>query len=407
MSEYYILAVMAAFVFLYSIIAARLERTPVSGAVVYLFVGLLCGTHGLGILELDVDDQGLKRLAEFTLALVLFSDSSKANLSVLREVKGIPTRLLLIGLPLTIAAGFAVGVLTFDQLTIIEIALLATMLAPTDAALGQAVVTNESVPDSVRESLNVESGLNDGICVPVILIFLALAAGNTTSNETARMVFALPLQAIGIGAGVGVFLAVTGSFLVKFCGTRGWISGTWVGIPVAALAMLCFALSQWMGGSGFIGAFVGGLLFGGLIKGHKVKEELLSGAEGLGNLMSLLTWFVFGAVAFGHGLQNVTWQVITYAVLSLTVIRIIPVMLCLVGVSMRFDSKLFLGWFGPRGLASIVFIVMVIGENLPGGDTLTAVVTWTVALSIVAHGLSAVPYAAWYARTVAARAGSV
>jgi NhaP-type Na+/H+ or K+/H+ antiporter len=407
MSEYYILAVLAAFVFLYSIIASRLERTPVSGAVVYLFVGLLFGTHGLGILDLDVDDESLKRLAEFTLALVLFADSSNANLGVLRQVEGIPTRLLLIGLPLTIAAGFVVGVFTFDQLSFIEIALLATMLAPTDAALGQAVVTNESVPDSVRESLNVESGLNDGICVPVLLIFLALAAGNTQSNETAQMVFTLPLQAIGIGAGVGVVLAVTGSFLIKFCATRGWISGPWTGIPVAALAMFCFALSQSLGGSGFIGAFAGGLLFGGLIKGHEVKEELLRGAEGLGNLMSLLTWFVFGAVAFGHGLQNVTWQVIAYAVLSLTVIRIVPVMLCLIGVSMRFDSKLFLGWFGPRGLASIVFIVMVIGEDLPGGDTLTAVVTWTVALSIIAHGLSAVPYAAWYGRTVAAREGSV
>jgi NhaP-type Na+/H+ or K+/H+ antiporter len=407
MSEYYILTVLAAFVFLYSIVASRLERTPVSGAVVYLFVGLVCGTHGLGILDLDVDGEGIQRLAEFTLALVLFADSSNANLGVLREVKGIPTRLLLIGLPLTIAAGFAVGVLTFDQLTFIEIALLATMLAPTDAALGQAVVTNESVPDSVRESLNVESGLNDGICVPVLLIFLALAAGNTSGDETAEMVFALPAQAIGIGAGVGIVLALSGSFLVRFCGARGWISGAWTGIPVAALAMLCFALSQWLGGSGFIGAFVGGLLFGGLIKGHEVKEELLRGAEGLGNVMSLLTWFVFGAVAFGYGLQNMTWQVIIYALLSLTVIRIAPVMLCLVGVNMRFDSKLFLGWFGPRGLASIVFIVMVIGEDLPGGDTLTAVVTCTVALSIIAHGLSAVPYAAWYGKVVAGREGAV
>ena len=407
MSEYYILTVLAAFVFLYSVVASRLERTPVNGAVVYLFVGLAVGTQGLGILDLDVDDEGIKRLAEYTLALVLFADSSNANLGVLRSVKGIPARLLLVGLPLTIAAGFAVGVFTFDELTFIEIALLATMLAPTDAALGQAVVTNESVPDSVRESLNVESGLNDGICVPVLLIFLALAAGNSSSDETARMMFMLPLQAIGIGAGVGIVLSLSGSFIVRFCGTRGWISGSWTGIPVAALAMLCFALSQWLGGSGFIGAFVGGLLFGGLIKGHEVKEELLAGAEGLGNAMSLLTWFVFGAVALGHGLQYITWQVVTYALLSLTVIRMVPVVLCLVGVKMRFDSKLFLSWFGPRGLASIVFIVMVIGENLPGGNTLTAVVTCTVAMSIVAHGLSAVPYAAWYGRVVGDRGGVV
>lgn len=407
MSEYYILTVLAAFVFLYSIVASRLEHTPVSGAVVYLLVGLLCGTQGLGVLNLNVDGEGIQRLAEFTLALVLFSDSSNANLSVLRGVKGIPTRLLLIGLPLTIAAGFAVGVSIFDQLTYIEIALLATMLAPTDAALGQAVVTNESVPDSVRESLNVESGLNDGICVPVLLIFLALAAGNTSGDETAHMLVTFPLQAIGIGASVGAMLAITGSFLVRFCGKRRWITGSWTGVPVAALAMLCFALSQWLGGSGFIGAFVGGLLFGGLIRGHEIKEELLSGAEGLGNVMSLLTWFIFGAVAFGHGLQNANWQVVIYAVLSLTVVRMVPVFLSLVGVKMRLDSRLFLGWFGPRGLASIVFIVMVIGENLPGGGTLAAVVTCTVCMSIVAHGLSAVPYAEWYGRVVDARGGSV
>lgn len=407
MSEYQILTVLAAFAFLYSVVASRLERTPISGAVIYLFVGLACGTYGLGLVELNVEGETLKRLAEFTLALVLFSDSANANLGVLRKVEGIPIRLLLVGLPLTIAAGCGVGFLIFGELTFVEIALLATMLAPTDAALGQAVVTNESVPDSVRESLNVESGLNDGICVPVLLIFLALAAGGATGNETASLIIKLPLQAIGIGAAVGVVLAIVGSFLVRFCGSRGWITGAWTGIPVVALAMFCFALSQWLGGSGFIGAFVGGLLFGGLIKGHEVKEKLLSGAESAGNVMSLLTWFVFGAVAFGKGLQNCSWQVLLYAVLSLTIVRMLPVLLCLIGVKMRVDSKSFIGWFGPRGLASIVFIVMVIDAKLPGNDTLVAVVTWTVALSIIAHGISAVPFAKIYAKRVADREGAV
>jgi NhaP-type Na+/H+ or K+/H+ antiporter len=407
MSEYQILTVLAAFAFLYSLVASRLERTPISGAVVYLFIGLACGTYGLGLVELNVEGETLKRLAEFTLALVLFSDSANANLGVLRKVEGIPIRLLLVGLPLTIAAGCGVGFLIFGELTFVEIALLATMLAPTDAALGQAVVTNESVPDSVRESLNVESGLNDGICVPVLLIFLALAAGGATGNETASLIIKLPLQAIGIGAAVGVVLAIVGSFLVRFCGSRGWITGAWTGIPVVALAMFCFALSQWLGGSGFIGAFVGGLLFGGLIKGHEVKEKLLSGAESAGNVMSLLTWFVFGAVAFGKGLQNCSWQVLLYAVLSLTIVRMLPVLLCLIGVKMRVDSKSFIGWFGPRGLASIVFIVMVIDAKLPGNDTLVAVVTWTVALSIIVHGISAVPFAKIYAKRVADREGAV
>ncbi|MEM8678291.1 MAG: cation:proton antiporter [Planctomycetota bacterium] len=403
MSEYQILTVLAAFAFLYSLVASRLERTPISGAVVYLFVGFLCGSYGLNLIDMNVDADGLKSLAEFTLALVLFSDSANADLGTLKRARLIPIRLLLVGLPLTILAGIAVGYFLFDQLTFFEIALLATMLAPTDAALGQAVVTNQAVPATVRESLNVESGLNDGICVPVLLVFLALATGQVSGNETVGLMLRLPLQEIGIGAGVGVVLAMLGSACVRFCGSRGWIADAWTQIPVVALAFFCFALAQWFGGSGFIACFVGGLLFGGLTKSH--KDEILRGAEGIGNVLSLLTWFAFGAVAFGTSFDQLSWQVILYAVLSLTVVRMIPVMLCILGIPMRLDTKLFLGWFGPRGLASIVFIVMVIHAKLPGNDTLAAVVTWTVALSIVAHGITAVPFANIYGRRVAARDG--
>jgi NhaP-type Na+/H+ or K+/H+ antiporter len=268
-------------------------------------------------------------------------------------------------------------------------------------------VTNEAVPGPVRESLNVESGLNDGICVPVLLLFLALATGEATGDETERLIVRLPLQAIGIGAAVGVVLAILGSSLVKMSGTRGWLSGAWIQIPVVALAMFCFALSQWLGGSGFIGAFVGGLIFGGLARTHAIKEKLLNGAEGVGNVLSMLTWFVFGAVALGKGFQDVSWQVIAYAVLSLTIVRMLPVAVALIGVEMRGDSKLFLGWFGPRGLASIVFIVMVMDAQLPGNDTLVAVVIWTVTLSILAHGISAVPFGRIYAKRVTDRQGVV
>lgn len=405
MSEYQALTVLAAFAFFYSVVASRLERTPINGALVYLIAGLLCGPYGLKLIDLNVDAEGVKTLAELTLALVLFSDSANSNLAVLRKVEWVPIRLLLIGLPLTIAAGACVGYFMFDELTLLEIALLATMLAPTDAALGQAVVTNETVPSGVRESLNVESGLNDGICVPVLLVFLALATGQVSGDETASLVAKLPLQAIGIGAGVGIVLAIVGGFVLKQSASHGWIGGAWVQIPIVALAMFCFGLAQWMGGSGFIACFVGGLVFGGLTKKH--KEEVLNGAEGAGNVFSLLTWFAFGAVVVEKGFQQTSWEVVAYAVLSLTVIRIIPVFLCLIGVPAKLDTKLFIGWFGPRGLASIVFIVMVLQENLPGHDTLAAVVVWTVALSIVTHGMSAVPFAKMYGQRVAARDGVV
>lgn len=409
MEEYRILTVLAAFTFLYSIVASRLAKTPINGALVYLLVGLMFGSHGVDLIDLKLSADVLRILAEFTLALVLFTDSANANLKVLKKVEQIPIRLLLIGLPLTILTGFGVGWLLFDNLTLVELALLATILAPTDAALGKAVVTNPVVPTAVRESLNVESGLNDGICVPVLLVFVTMVTGEVSGNETVGMVARLPLQEIGIGTCVGIGIAILGGQIVRFSDKRGWIKGAWIQVPIVALAMFCFGLSQWLGGSGFIGSFVGGLVFGALTKNH--KQELLSGAEGAGNVLSLLTWFTFGTATLGHS-QGLSWQTIVFAILSLTVVRILPVFISLIGVRLQLDTKLFLGWFGPRGLASLVFIVMVFDTQLPGNqrlpgiDTLVSVVTWTITLSIFVHGTSAVPLSKWYGKRVVTR-GSV
>ncbi|MGI9470985.1 MAG: cation:proton antiporter [Rubripirellula sp.] len=405
MSEYQVLAVIAAFVFLYSIVASRLEKTRFSGALVYVLCGLILGPFGFHLIDLDVDGEAMKSLAELTLAVVLFSDSAGADLSVLRRVRRLPVRLLLVGLPLTILLGFAAGVLVYPNLSWIEIALLATMLAPTDAALGKAVITNESVPSTVRQGLNVESGLNDGICVPVILLLLALASGAVDEGSIATQMLNLPLQAIGIGALVGVVFAVAACISLDMSMKRGWICGVWIQVPVVALALVCFAVAQWLGGSGFIACFVGGLTFGGTLRER--KKELLEAAEGSGNVLSMITWFVFGALFIGQCLRSPDWHAIVYALLSLTVIRMLPVFLSLSGLRMKTDSKLFMGWFGPRGLASIVFIVMVKEASLPGVGTLEQAVTWTILLSVTLHGISANPFAAAYAKRITARQGVV
>ena len=212
------LTILAAFVFFYSIVAGGLERTPINGAIVFMVFGLTVGPVGLGFLDMAVDAELLQSLAEVTLGLVLFTDASNANLNVLKRSIRIPERLLLLGLPLTILLGFFAGVLVLDELGLLEIAILATMLAPTDAALGKAVVTNESVPSKVRESLNVESGLNDGICVPILLVFLALATNTGTGaekSETSSLALKLVTEQIGIGVVVGIGLTVVGSFLIK------------------------------------------------------------------------------------------------------------------------------------------------------------------------------------------------
>ncbi len=390
------LSILAAFVFLYSVVAGRLERTPINGALVFTAFGLALGPMGLGLLHLNVDTEGLRSLAELTLALVLFTDASNANLGVLERSIRIPQRLLLIGLPLTILLGFGVGVLVFHDLGLLEIAILATMLAPTDAALGKAVVTAESVPPKIREGLNVESGLNDGICVPILFVFLALVADATAHDRTGALALHLLAEEIGIGVAVGMGLTLVGTWLLKLCVARVWVTETWRQLPVVALAMACFALAQTLGGSGFIAAFVGGLLFGWLAKSH--KHALLLAAEGTGDTLALLTWVVFGTAVVGQAVGGFSWAVVLYALLSLTVIRMLPVFLALSGTGLRNDEKLFMGWFGPRGLASIVFIVIVLGENLPGAQTLTSIVVCTVVLSIIGHGLSANPLVAALAR---------
>lgn len=405
MVEYQFLAVIAAFAFSYSLIASRLERTPINGALVYLSCGLLLGPSVLGLVNVQVDGEVLKLLAELTLAVLLFSDSANANLDVLRRVERLPLRLLLIGLPLTIGLGFGVGYLLFGDLSLFAIALLATMLAPTDAALGKAVVTNEAVPDSVREGLNVESGLNDGICVPVLLIFLTLATESVGNREAVSMMVSYPLKAIGVGVLVGLPLACVGAYALTVSHRLGWLQGTWRQVPVIALSLCCFGLSQLLGGSGFIASFVGGLLFGALCR--KDKEDYLAASEGTGDTLSLITWFLFGAVFIVPQFEHTTWQVILYALLSLTVVRMLPVFLCVMGMRQHLDTKLFIGWFGPRGLASIVFVVMVVAENLPGQETLNATVVWTIVLSILLHGLTANPLAKLYGARVKARGGDI
>ena len=389
---YETLAILAAFVFLYSLTSGGLEKTPVSGAIVFVAFGLAFGPLGLGLLTLQVQAEGLRTLAELALAMVLFTDAANADLGVLKYSFHIPQRLLLIGLPLTILLGFGAGVLVFDGLSLLEIAILATMLAPTDAALGQAVVTNEAVPSNIRQGLNVESGLNDGICVPILLLFLAIATDSPAKGETTLLALELAAKAIGIGVAVGVGLTVGGVWLLKRFADRLWITETWRQLPVPAMALTCFAAAQWLEGSGFIACFVGGLVFGGIEKHHKSK--LLLAAEGTGDTLALITWVVFGAAVIGQSVHYFSWQVMLYALLSLTFVRMVPVFLALAGMNLRADEKLFMGWFGPRGLASIVFAVIVFDKHLPGGGTISMTVVCTIVLSVILHGLSANPLVA-------------
>ena len=304
-------ALLAAFLLIYSAIAGRVERSLISGPIVFTSVGFILGPYGLEVLHLNIGGEGLRTLAELTLAMVLFTDAANADFAVVRRNLGLPERLLGVGLPLTIVFGFLVAAIVFPSLGILEMALLAALLAPTDAALGKPVVTNPAVPPVTRESLNLESGLNDGICVPIVVLLLGLAVGTQIEGGTMGHVARVVVEAIGLGAAIGLVLTWSTTRMLRFAEKRGWISEHWVEIPIVALAGACFAAAQAAGGSGFIACFVGGLLLSGL--GARHKKELLRGAEHTGEALALLTWVVFGGIVVARLIDRVTWPALFYA----------------------------------------------------------------------------------------------
>jgi NhaP-type Na+/H+ or K+/H+ antiporter len=385
------LAVLALFIFCYSLVAGRVERAAASGPIVFVIAGLLMGPLGLGWFDGDVSNTELRVLADLTLALILFIDAANADLAILKRQFRIPSRMLLFGLPGVIFLGTIIAALLFDTLSLFEAAILGTVLAATDAALGKAVVTNKAVPSQIREGLNIESGLNDGLCVPILFVFIALALGSDSEGGSTMLAMKLVAEELGIGLVVGLGLAAMGTWAFRWCRDKGWVTEIWKQVTVVALAIACFSVAQSLHGSGYIAAFTGGLLFG--FRAKDATHRLVLAAEGTGETLALMTWLVFGAAVIGQSVEYFTWEMLVYALLSLTVIRILPIFLSLSGTGESTDSKLFLGWFGPRGLASIVFAIIVINKGVPEGKFIAMVVVLTVFLSLVAHGVSAHPLA--------------
>jgi sodium/hydrogen antiporter len=382
----------------FAAVSGRIAGTPITAAMVFTAVGLLVGSEALGLIDVAPAGEPVKLLAEATLALVLFADASRIDLRALRGELSVPLRLLGIGLPLTIAAGFALALVVFPELLRAEALLLAVILAPTDAALGQAVVTLMRLPSRVRQGLNVESGLNDGICVPLFWIVLAIAqaeSGAIGDGAAVRLV----LEQIGYGIVAGVLAGIAAACVVVVAGRHGDVSGSWLQVVPVAGAGLAFGLADPIGGSGFIAAFVGGFVFGAIRR--RSGGEVAHLIEELGEVFNAVTFIVFGAVLLGPVLGDVTFSIALYAVLSLTVVRLLPVAIAMIGTGARRPTLAFLGWFGPRGLASIVFAVLVLEEGgLPHDDLILVTIYLTIGLSVLAHGLTAAPlasrYAAWY-----------
>ena len=383
----------------YAAVSGRLRQSPITSAIVFVAAGILASDAVLGWLAPGIASESVRAVAEATLAVVLFSDASRLDLRALRREYVLPVRLLAIGLPLTIVAGAVAGIAVFGQLAIVEAVLLAVVLAPTDAALGQAVVADPRVPSRVRQGLNVESGLNDGICVPLLLIAIAVAEVDEGAIGGGSALILLA-EEVGFGIVGGVIAGLVAAIVLRSGVPRRWIDPAWLQLVPVAGAGLAYGVAVALHGSGFIAAFVGGAVFAAL-RGD-VGGEVTEFLEEAGGLLGAVTLMLFGAVMLVPVLGRLSAELILYALLSLTVVRMVPVAMAMLGSGARWETVSFMGWFGPRGLASIVFAVILVEDaSLANESVLQDAIFLTIGLSVLLHGLSAMPltdrYASWFA----------
>jgi NhaP-type Na+/H+ or K+/H+ antiporter len=393
----HLLLVIAIVILVYAHFSALVPRSVLTAPIIFVGIGMALSKSLGNILTTDGGEL-LKVVAELTLVILLFTDASRINLRALVKDVGLPLRLLGIGLPLTIALGALLAKLVFPDFSWWTAGLISAILAPTDAALGQAVVNSKQVPVKIRQALNVESGLNDGIAVPFVIFFASLAAVQATSASASRwLVFWITQVTLGPLAGIAV--GYIGGHLLEAAARRGWVDQSFSRLASIAFAILAWAGATAIGGNGFIAAFVCGMAIG--CSTNSIKPAIQQFAETEGQLLSLTAFLLFGAMFVIPSLESATPTDWAYALLSLTVVRMLPVAVSLLGTKLDFSTNLFVGWFGPRGLASLIFALLVTHQfKLAEADHLITIVMLTATLSILAHGLTAVPGAKWYAHVV-------
>ena len=387
-------ALVAAALFAWGVFSARLERADLTAPIVFVGVGFLL-SRALP-LDAHVETEIVKLVTEVTLVWVLFSDAARVRLRDVRAELGIYGRLLGLALPLAVGLGWLLAGSLFGDFDLWLALLVGAALAPTDAALGAAVISNPAVPARIRGILNVESGLNDGIVTPVVMLALAGAASAERAGGAGPGRAVLQLL---IGAGVGVAIGLGGGSLLRLARRRRWADEDFAGPAVLALALLAYAASLACDGNGFVAAFSAGVAFG-QSAGRAGPQQVFYVEQSAG-LASLLVWMLFGAVAVPIVADRFGWQLLVYAVLSLTVVRMLPVALMLLGSGLGRRAALFMGWFGPRGLASVVFALLAVEELDARADTAVAVIVTTVLLSVLAHGVTAGPLATRYGASLA------
>lgn len=391
----------AILLFAFGLISRRISGTVITAPMIFVAAGFLLSPAELDLVKFSSNSTLVLTIAELALILTLFSDASMLELHILLREEKLPRRLLFIALPLIIASGTIVAFFLFKDLTFAEAGLIGAILSPTDASLGQAIVNNPKVPLKIRQSLNVESGLNDGGAIPFFLFFLILVSGQILKRPVGTLIF-LAFEQIGLGLLVGIAIGFIGGKLSNRAFLAGWTSGLYRKIGFMAMAIACWLIADTIGGSGFIAAFVGGFVSRVANSSEHTEEEVIL-TEAEGGILSFAVFFIFGII-IATKIFAITWPILIYAILSLTLIRIIPVAISVISMKFHPRTILFLGWFGPRGLASIVLLLIAMEKiaGIGGSQTVYLVAITTVLLSVFIQGATAGPGSEKYAQIIKA-----
>ena len=399
MHHHTLLIFFALLIFTFGLFSRFAEQRSVTGPMVFMTVGILASPIGFGIFAITPETDAVKLVAELALTLVLFIDASLLDRDELRKAASrVPARLLLIGLPLTMLLGTALGMWLFDSISLIALVLMALILSPTDAALGQAVVKSDNVQSRIRQAISVESGLNDGIALPPILICMALLGVEAGDHEGGWLGFVI--KQLTLGPLVGLMVGWLGGWLIQRVSARGWMEETFQRLSALPIAILAFALAESVGGNGFIAAFAAGLGLSMSVVSHEVRHRIQEFGETEGTQLILVVFLIFGLVMIP--LASHYWGLleVIYALASLTVVRMLPVAISLFGAQLDWRTTAFVGWFGPRGIASVLYLLMAVAAiGITGHEQMMSIIVLTIGISVYAHGITAVPISALYGRS--------
>lgn len=398
--EFHTLFILLIGTLLIAAVSKRIRGTMITLPMLYTLFGLSIAVLFSDAINLNYDNPVVEIIAELTLVMVLAADSSRIKLRNFLRNDDLPLRLLLLALPLTFALGTLAGWIVFGKLNIWVLAILAVTLAPIDNSLADSSVENPRVPVRIRQALNIECGLDDGLTLPFLLLFISLAVSSETGLGSGEFLKFTTIH-IAFGVLVGVFTGYLGAKYISWGQKSGWMSSQFQKIGWLALVLLTYGLAEVLEGNGLIAAFLFGMVSGNAIDKEET-ERLYRYAEVENTLLMMLTFIFYGSVMLYPALQQTNLTIIIYALLSLTVVRMLPVAISMIGTKLRLESVLYLGWFGPVGIASILYVYTILrAENITGQDTIFTVVMITIFFSVLAHGMSAAPLTNWYARRIA------